>query len=281
MIGGTGRIGRHVTARLALGPHEIAVCHRGRTAAELPSRVLHFASTGANLPLIFYPDAAIQWRPTILIHMICMGDPDAAACVATFGSVARRCVLVSSGDVYAAYGRFLRLESGIPDPTPQAEDATLRSVLFPYRAGAAAGSLEYWYEKQLAERSIAGGEWEWVILRLPKVYGPGINEDLASIYDHAGQPHWRWTHDHVVNVGAAIALAALHPAAARRTYNVGEAVTPTMGERLARLPPRAGQKSGVPMVDRDYSHDLVLDTRRIRNELGFRDEVPETSACEV
>jgi hypothetical protein len=37
-------------------------------------------------------------------------------------------------------------------------------------------------------------------------------------------------------VAAAIALAALDPAATGRVYNVGEGDTPTVAERLAELP---------------------------------------------
>ena len=41
--------------------------------------------------------------------------------------------MLSSGDVYRAYGRMLGTEPGPIEPTPLAEDAPLRSVLFPYR----------------------------------------------------------------------------------------------------------------------------------------------------
>lgn len=279
VIGGTGRIGRQVTSALARTPHDVAVCHRGTTHdASIPSQVLHFHAQAGELPLVSFPSRALTWAPTIVVHMICMGAPDANACVSSFAGIARRCVLVSSGDVYAVFGRFRRLESGPADPSPQTEGAALRSVLFPYRSGARQGSLQEWYEKQLAERQIVAADWETVVLRLPKVYGPGINQDLASIYDHARHPNWRWTHGYSINVAAAIALAALHPAAAGRVYNVGEEQTPTIAQRLAQLPSSPTSSQSAP-DENDYAHDIVLDTQRIRHELGYREVLPEDVAA--
>jgi nucleoside-diphosphate-sugar epimerase len=275
VIGGTGSIGTHVTRVLAAAGHETAVYTRGCRQSRLPSHVRRFTAPGLTLPLLQYPEALLRWDPTVVVHMICMGEPDAAACAASFSTRVGRCVLVSSGDVYAAFGRFLRLESGPPDPDAQNEDAPLRRVLFPYRGSGASESLHHWYEKQLAERVVMSGTWEWSILRLAKVYGPEVNADLATVYGHASYPNWRWTHVFSENAGSAIAQAALHPAAARRIYNVGEPVTPTMGERLARLPHRH-----VALDDgaHDFSHSIVLDTRRIRDELGYTDVVPEEEA---
>jgi len=277
VIGGTGAIGSCVVRRLAEGGHAVATVSRGITQRELPRSVVRLLAPDAPLPFTRLPAETTEWRPTLVVHMLAMGEPDARACAEAFGELARRCVLISSGDVYAAYGRFLRLESGPPDADPLSETTATRSVLFPYRRSAASSSaLEHWYEKLLAEREIAAAPWEWVILRLPKVYGPGINAELRTVYGFRGQPEWRWTHGHVDNVAQAIALAALHPAAARRVYNVGERTTPTMGERLAVLPPR-----DVALEDAaryDFGHHLAYDTRRVREELGFEEAVDEDEA---
>jgi nucleoside-diphosphate-sugar epimerase len=82
--------------------------------------------------------------------------------------------------------------------------------------------------------------------------------------------------NHVENVAAAIALAATHPAADRRVYNVGEDETPTMGERLARPPTRPGQAPEPPPFD--CAQSIIYDTSRIRKELGFREVVGEAEA---
>lgn len=32
-----------------------------------------------------------------------------------------------------------------------------------------------------------------LVLRLPKLYGPGENSDLVTVYGFRRQPQWRWT----------------------------------------------------------------------------------------
>jgi nucleoside-diphosphate-sugar epimerase len=87
------------------------------------------------------------------------------------------------------------------------------------------------------------------------------------VYAWRNHPDWRWTHGYVENVAAAIVLAALHPAAARRVYNVGEEYTPTVRERLAALPGSAIE----PADDegRNFGQDIAYDTTRQRRELGY------------
>jgi nucleoside-diphosphate-sugar epimerase len=147
--------------------------------------------------------------------------------------------------------------------------------LFPYRAQAASNdALHYWYEKILAERAVLGDpNLPGTVLRLPKVYGPGGNEDLATIYRYRNHPDWRWTHDFVENVAAAVVLAATQPAAGGRVYNVGEAYTPTIAERLASLP----QSTLEPDLSShfDFRQDMAYDTSRIRTELGYREIVSD------
>ena len=108
-----------------------------------------------------------------------------------------------------------------------------------YRAKAQTTTeLAYYYEKILMERVALGdSDLPTTVLRLPKVYGPGNNADLATVYQARQYPQWRWTHGYVENVAYAIVLAALHPAAAGCIYNVGEEQTPTVGERRRGLPP--------------------------------------------
>jgi nucleoside-diphosphate-sugar epimerase len=59
-------------------------------------------------------------------------------------------------------------------------------------------------------------------------------------------------------VAAAIVLAAVHPAAIGRIYNIGEEWTPTIAERLGRLP-----ESSVPInTDPNFTfeQDIAYDT---------------------
>ncbi len=130
------------------------------------------------------------------------------------------------------------------------------------------------------------------VLRLPKVYGPG---DAVSAFGAAvrrrrrGEPvvggervaAWRWTHGYVEDVAHAIGLAATRGASG--VYNVGEAKTPTMLDRLRAIVERVEvvpddqvpSDLGVPIVN---PVNLVLDTSRIRRELGYREIVDERTA---
>ena len=274
IVGGTRFIGAHAARRLFNAGAEVTVFHRGATDNPILPAVTHIRDPSAEYPIAKFPDAVRTHDWDAVILMVTMGEADARAAVDCFAGRTGRLVLISSGDVYRAYGRLTRHEPGPPDPVPLTEDAPLRAVLYPYRAQAAAlGAYAQDYEKILAERVVR--TLPSTILRLPKVYGPEDNARLATIYGFASQPDWRWTHAHVENVAAAIALAAMHPAAAGRSYNVGEAATPTMGERLALLPVREPSGAAPPF---DYRQDMAVDTSRIRRELGFTEQIDEAAA---
>lgn len=276
MIGGTRFIGAHAARRLHDAGAAITVLHRGSNTNPILPDVTHVLDPDAGWPVTRFPETLVRdWD--VVIHMGAMGEADTRAAAQAFSGRAGRFVLVSSCDVYRAYGRLMRTEPGEPDPVPLVEDAPLRTVFYPYRGQEA--QLGAWardYEKIHAEAAVReAADLDWTILRLPKVYGPEDNGDLATIYGFAGAPDWRWTHAHVSNVAAAIALAARHPDARDGIFNVGEAHTPTIGERLARLPIRADPPEPPPF---DFRQSLVLDTSAIRTRLGFAEVVDETQA---
>lgn len=273
MVGGTKFIGPYVVRQLLERGHEVTVYHRGQTEASLPAAVRHIRSPQAAIPVLSFPQEVLAEAFDVVVHMIAMGEPDARAAVAAFRGRVGRLVVLSSGDVYRAYGRFTGLEPGPLEAVPLHEGSALRNVLFPYREKAASrADWAYSYEKILVEREVMGDPaLPGTVLRLPKVYGPGGNADLGTVYSMRNRPHWRWTHGYVENVAAAIVLAATVPEAAGRIYNVGEEHTPTVGERLAGLPP-----SPVPSGENreyDFAQDIWYDTGRIRNELGYKEIV--------
>lgn len=276
MIGGTRFIGAHAARRLHDAGAQITALHRGSSANPILPDIEHILDPDAAWPITTYP-ASLKRDWDVVIHMVAMGRADADAAVRTFAGRAGRFVLVSSCDVYRAYGRLMKTEPGEPGPVPLREDAPLRTVLYPYRAmEAQLGAWARDYEKIHAEAAVQNApDLDWTILRLPKVYGPEDNGDLATIYGFAGAPDWRWTHGHVTNVAAAIATAAFHPEARNAIFNVGELHTPSMGERLARLPVR-GEAPDLPPFD--FRQPFVLDTGAIRARLGYADIIDEVQA---
>jgi nucleoside-diphosphate-sugar epimerase len=278
VIGGTRFIGPRVVRLLARQGHQVTVFHRGQHATPLPPGVARLTHPDAGIPVRRIPDQLRAIEPDVVLHMNVMGEDDAEAAVAAFAGVARRIVVPSSGDVYRAYGIFMGLEPGPPVPVPLKEDAPLRTGRYPYRKpDTPREALEFYYDKVLVEAAVSSRrDLPATILRLPKVYGPEDNHDLSTVYSFRHHPEWRWTHGFVDNVAAAIALAVLDDRAAGKTYNVGEAFTPTVAERLRFLPARESHA----LFDKpaNFEQDIVYDTSRIRQELGFREVVDEREA---
>ena len=201
----------------------------------------------------------------------------------------RRLVVASSGDVYFVYDQLRGREpwDGV-QPGALAEDAPLRSQLYPYGRDAMTPKGRFVdYDKILVERAVL--DVGATVLRLPKVYGPG---DPAPVYAPAVRrmrgnapvvigervAGWRWTHGYVEDVAHAIGLAATHAELRGRIFNVGEAATPSQLDRLCAVvgavevvpDDRVPSELAAPIVN---AVDLVLDTSRIRRELGYREIV--------
>ena len=273
IIGGTQFIGPHVARQFVQEGHDVLLYHRGETEADLPEKVRHIRSPLAAMPVLHFPPELLAESFDAIVHMIPMGQADSRAAMQAFRGRAERIVALSSGDVYRAYGRLTGIEPGLVEGGLLFEESPLRSVLYPYRKKAkSAADWTYDYEKILVEREILGDrELPGIILRLPKVYGPGNNADLRTVYAFRHQPQWRWTHGYVENVAAAVVLAATHRGASGKIYNVGEALTPTVRERLAGLPP-----SSIAADERavyNFAQNIVYDTSRIRSELGYAEHI--------
>jgi nucleoside-diphosphate-sugar epimerase len=298
VIGGTNFIGPHVVTALDQRGHDVTVYHRGLHEPELPPAVRHIHSSRASIPFLHFPSSLSDPAPDVVLHMFPVGEDDARAAVARFIGVARRLVALSSGDVYRAYGRLLGTEPGPPEPVPFDENAPLRETRFPYRhAAAGPADWTYHYEKILAERVFLGSRLPSTVLRLPAVYGPGdtqhrlrpylkrMDDQRPAILLEEAHASWRWTHGYVEDVAQAIALAVVDERAAGQVYNLGEAIAPTLAERVRQLGELAGWSGTVvPLAsERLPAHlrtpyqprqDLVVDTRRVRRELGFHESVP-------
>lgn len=295
VIGGTNFIGPHVVSALYQDGHEVTVYHRGQHEPDLPSAVRHIHSPRAAIPVLHFPSSLSDPPPDVVLHMFPVGEDDARAAIARFVGVARRIVAISSGDVYRAYGRLLGTEAGPPQPVPIAENAPLRGTLFPYRHTAAGpADWTYHYEKILVERAVLAGPLPATVLRLPAVYGPGdpyrrlrpyikrMDDRRSAILLETAQAAWRWSHGYVENVAQAIALAVADERAAGKVYNIGEVTVPTMAERIHRIGEIAGWGGEVVPCNADRlpphlrtpyqpQQDLVVDTRKVRSELGFHD----------
>jgi nucleoside-diphosphate-sugar epimerase len=299
VIGGTGFIGTRLLRGLYAAGHEVTVYHRGVHEPPLPDGIRHVRSALAVNPLVAFPDELHALSFDVVVHMTLIGERDAEAVVEAFRDRAGRLVAASSGDVYAVHGQILGLEASLAVPAAAlTEDAPLRSVPYPYgrRAPGPWGELVD-YDKILVERIVLGEPaLPATVLRLPAVYGPGdsqrrflpwlkrMDDARPAILIGAAEARWRFTHGYVENVAAALAVAVSDGRAAGRVYNVGEAPTPTVAERVAMVGRAAGWGGTVVVLPDDGlpAHlrapyrivaDLAYDTTRIRRELGYAEPV--------
>jgi nucleoside-diphosphate-sugar epimerase len=301
IIGGTRFIGTYVVRRLIDAGHSVTLFHRGETKTDLTGGVNEIY--GDRRDLQSFMDEFARLAPDVALDMIPYTEEDARTLMRVFKNVARRVVAVSSADVYRAYGRLRRLETGAPDPVPLNEGAPLRESLYPYRAQAeGTDDFKYHYDKTLVERAVMNDrELPGTVLRLPAVYGAGdpqhrlfgylkrMDDGRPAILLEEKQARWRWTRGYVENVAEAIALAVMDERAAGRIYNVGEDETLAEADWVRAIGQAAGWDGEVVTVPQnllpehlatavDYEHDLATDTRRIRAELGYKERVSREEA---
>ncbi|NQW16830.1 MAG: NAD-dependent epimerase/dehydratase family protein [Chloroflexi bacterium] len=297
-LGGTGFVGAHAVRRLAGLGHDVTVVHRGVTEPDLPGSVHHIHDAGLTFSrgeqfLSGILDELRALEPDVVVHMIPESDVDAEIVMRTFRGVARRVVGISSMDVYRAYGVMHHLEAGPSQPMPLTEESQLRERFYADAPGV---------EKILAERVFLGdADLPGTVLRWPMVYGPldPLHRGYAYLRQmDAGRPVILLEKSHAgrrasrgfsENVALSVVLAVTDDSAAGRVYNVGEADAPSEMEWVQAIGEAAGWKGRVivaptedalPHMLQSYEtrQDWVVDTTRIRSELGYAESVPRLDA---
>jgi nucleoside-diphosphate-sugar epimerase len=291
LLGGTGYIGSRVAEQFLSAGHQVAVVHRGRQSVPPGSVSLIVDRREPGL----LTAALAGFHPEALIDMIAYTVTDVDGVLPALPEQLRRVTLISSGDVYQAYGAFLGLEPPPSSPGPAAEGGLLRRSRYPYRGQARSpDDLLHGYDKILVEERYRDHlSVPVTTLRLPMVYGPGdphqrVAGDLCRLRDapggllqlHPAEAAWRCTRGYVDDVAAAIALATVHPGALGKTYNVGELDPLTTQEWLAAIAqafdvPAAirSNPSVAPSHPADWTVSVVSATGLIRNELGYVEPV--------
>lgn len=303
VLGGTGFLGPYVVKYLSAMGHDVTIFHTGKHEPDLPTQVRHIHSPSATIPLWEIPDELREMTPDVVLHMIPAGERDASLVVDAFKGIAGRLVAISSQDVYRAHGRMLRTEPGPPDPMPLTEDSPLREKLYPYRGETprAEDDPERWiddYDKILVERAVLGEpDLPGTVLRLPRIYGPGdtqhrlfgylkrMDDRRPAILLDKGVAAQRMSRGYVENVAWAIALATHDHKASGRVFNVAEPEGVSQQEWVGRIAVAAGWNGEITSVPKghlhmpyDTSQHSVADDTRIREELGYRELVPEDEA---
>jgi nucleoside-diphosphate-sugar epimerase len=302
VVGGTNFVGPSVVRQLAQAGHEVAIFHRGEHEIALPEGVRHIH--GDRDRIAEQREAIAQFAPETVVDMRAMTEAQARAVADAVHGIARRLVVVSSMDVYRAYGRLHGTEPGPPLEPPFDEDSPLRERLYVYREHTPSVIAERpaWmdeYDKILVERvAMNAAGLVGSVVRFPMVHGERdgqrrfyslwkrMADRRLAILMSEKEAAFRSSRTHVDNAGHAVALVATDERAAGRVYNVGEPdALPwsewarvigqhmTWGGQLVIRP-----SDELPAHLRDsrsdiWEHHLVADTTRIRRELGYREVV--------
>jgi nucleoside-diphosphate-sugar epimerase len=308
VLGASGFIGRPLLRWLVAEGHEVVAVSRSPNAAPREPRITVLALDRRDPSAI--AEAAESHRAEAVIDLLATTLAATQPLLEALAGRVGRYVMASSGDVYRQYGALHRLERAGRRIQPLDEDAPLRTRLHPYRATPPrpADDPAAWmddYDKIPIERAVAGRkDLPAVVVRLPMIYGPGDRQHrfawairpmlakVPAIEVDARWAAWRTTYGYVDDVAAGLGLAATHPAAAGRTYNVG----PLGGgdhahwaTRFAALLGWTGDLRPIPrdevaeplrahLDSLDLAWPMVTDTRRIRAEIGYREVVDPQDA---
>ncbi len=300
IIGGTRFMGPYVTEKLRAAGHEVTLFHRGQSKREIPAGVEEILGDRDRLPE--YASTLRNLEPEVVLDMVVWHEQHARGLMEVFAGFARRVVMLSSQDVYRAFGRVNRHEGGDVDPSPISEDSPLRENLYPYRGATprAADDPQRWmddYDKIPAERVVLSyPELPGTVLRLPAVYGPHDSQhrmfpylkrmldERTAILLEESVATWRWAHGYVENVADAIVLATTDERAAGRVYNVSEPCALSMAERVAQIARAANWHGRVVIApterlpekmreEGNMAQNIVVDSSRIRQELGYTERI--------
>lgn len=303
LIGGVGLIGSFTIRQLQQAGHSVTVFHRGNT--RVPEGVPQIL--GDRNRLAGFREQIAREKFDVVVDFVISSARQARQLMETLRGITAHVVVLSSMDVYRAWGVFYGLEPGGLQPMPVNEDSALRTnAPYPPEMVKKVQQMVTWvddeYDKIPAEQVVlSDAVLPGCVLRLPMIYGPGdyahrfypvlkrIDDGRRQIIFADDVAPWRTPRGYVEDVTAAVVLLATSPQSAGRVYNVCEAES--FGELdWARKIAAATNWNGEFVVlphDKTPKHllspgntaqHLVVSSERIRKELGYRELMPRDEA---
>lgn len=266
VTGATGKVGSRLSKRLAQsGDHVRALVRESSRAAELREAQIELVQgdlldPGSLAAAVRGVDAVVHcaafFRGATPEQAQAVNDRGTQHLAAAARAAAvKRFIFTSTGLVYGANGGRLAREDDPCTPT-----------------------AAYPVSKLAAERFLLASDGLDVrVLRLPFVYGDGdphIQEALPMM--HRFPATQRMSVAHHADVAQAVALLLHADSPAHRIYNVTDDEAPDLATLFASVgaaPPDGSDAEAA------RAFDVLLDGRRIRDELGFAPQFPRLAAA--
>lgn len=300
VIGGTRFIGRSLVCELVDAGHEVAIVHRGSSEPDDLPEVRHIHVDRDEIASM--RREIDDFDPDVVCDNIAAFGRHATTTVEALGD--RRYVVVSSMDVYRAYGSLLdqgvrrpesrpatpldpRHAGRMTDPVPVDETSPVREQRYPYR-----GQIEGMDDYDKLDVEDVYLERGATILRLPMVYGPRDGqrrEEFVLRRVRAGRDRipvgagtWLGTKGYVDDVARGIRLAIETGDLAGEILNLGESRTYPMGMWTQMILDAAGATAELVRVADDalpadlamtgtIPQHLLVDSSKARGLLGWTD----------
>ena len=290
-LGGTAFTGPHAVRELVERGHDVTVFHRGEHELDLDlQQVRHVHGDLSRWDE--HVEELRALRPDVVVDMHAYVADEGRRAL-DFKGIAQRAVVVSSVDVYRAFGRALGKEPGPLEPVPLTEDSPLRTVV-----------VDESYDKVAVEGVVQSDpDFPVTILRYPAVHGPGdpqhriygfvrrMDDARPAILLGETQAVWRWARGYAEDMGHALAFA-VEAGHAGRIYHVSWPVARELADWVRRIGDVVGWEGRIAVIPDsalpealrfegvDFRQHYDLDTSRIRDELGYEEVVGERTALE-
>ena len=291
LIDGTRFIERTVVQKaLELG-HEVVIFHRGQHETVFANEVLHIH--GENIDISDHLEEIKTYNPDAAIDTTQFETESTQAVVDALTGVVDRYLLVSSMDVYIAYGRLHRTEMGAPQPLPITEEGELRTL--------PGEGLTEEVDNLNAERVVLGQQdLPTTITRLTAVFGPGdYQRRIGEMIDklkasngelklHPIQANFRWTWGYVENIADMLLECVGDRRSGNRIYNLGYPAGVSvleLYEMVADVIEWGGSivvtEDGTEGPEQDLTQHWIADVSKFKRDFDYTEKVPLEEAIRL